>query len=391
MAQAIGGPILLPKLYNGHDKTFFFFGYQRYTVSQQSQDYSRVPTQNELNGIFTNSLFFLASPSQVHLYDPATTSGTINPTRQAFANDVIPSGRIINSLAQAYLKYILPAPNFTPNANFPTSNRLDLFPNPTDINDYSIRVDHRIGARDNVWGRFSLVDNSVTSQVTQPIAQVQTQNRKDLTVDWVHIFTPRLFVESNYSYQLFPLGIDNTFPGGGSPTSSIVGFGFNAAQITTYGLPDFSGTGASTPGLIGHYQQGQHVPFSLNESLSWTFGRHSTKFGVNLSHKNYSNVALGHHFAFGQIPTEDPNQSDPGAGNTGQGLASALLGLPSSVSISNGDYTEAYLNWAVYAEDSWKVRPSLTISAGLRYDNFPTPTSPKASSMTGTQIPESTT
>lgn len=368
----LGGPILVPKVYNGRNKTFFFFGYQRYTVIQQSQAYSRVPTTDELNGIFTNSLFFVASPNQVHLYDPATTSGTVNPTRQPFANDVIPPGRI-NTLTQAYLKLMLPAPNFTPTASFPTSNRYDLFPSPSIINDYSIRLDHRVGARDNIWGRFSLVNNAATTYTNQNIARVQTSNRKDLTVDWVHIFSPRLFMESNYSYQLFPTVIDNTFPSGGDPTNSIVGLGFSAAQIQAYGIPDFAGTGASTPGLIGHYEQGQHVPFSLNESLSLSLGKHTAKFGINLSHKQYANISLGHHFSYSSIQTEDPNAADPGAGNTGQGLASALLGLPASVSISNGDYAEAYLNWAIYAEDSWKVRPDLTISAGLRYDNFPTP------------------
>jgi hypothetical protein len=366
----LGGPVLLPKLYNGHNKTFFFFGFQRYTVSQKSYSYSRVPTADELNGDFTDSLFFLASPNQVHLYDPATTTTGANPTRTAFANDVIPPGRI-NSIAQSYLKYVLPQPNFTPDANFPTSNRLDLFPNPTTVNDYSVRIDHHLGARDTIWGRFSLVDNSTSSQLTQPISQVETTNRKNLTVDWVHIFTPRLFVESNYAYQLFPLGIDDNFPGGA--TQDLTGIGFNAAQLTAYGEPDFLGLEVATPYLTGHYRQGQHAPFSLNESLSWTIGRHSLKFGANFSHKNYANIALGHHYSFSTNQTEDPDQSDPGAGNTGLGVASALLGLPSSVSLYYGDYTEAYTNWALYAEDEWKIRPNLTISAGLRYDAFPPP------------------
>ncbi len=366
----IGGPVLLPKLYNGHNRTFFFFGYQRYTVTQQGYNYSRVPTANELNGDFTDSLFFLASPNQVHLYDPATTTNGANPTRQPFPNDVIPSDRI-DPLVQSYLKYVLPVPNFTPNANFPTDNRLDLFPNPTTSNDYSVRIDHSLGGRDKIWGRYSQVQNSTTSYVTQPISQIQTMNRKNLALDWVHVFNPKLFVESNYSYQQFPLGIDNGFPGGA--TQALTGIGFNAAQIAAYGLPDMFGTNVATPYLIGHYEQGQHSPFSLNESLSWTRGRHSFKFGASFSHKNYANVALGHHYTFSQIPTEDPNQSDPGAANTGLGLASALLGLPSSVSLYQGNYTEAYNNWAIYAEDEWKIKPNLTIDAGLRYDAFPPP------------------
>ena len=367
----VGGPIVTPKVYNGHDRTFFFLGFQRYTQTQQTYNYSRVPTADELGGDFTNSLFFIASPNQVHLYDPATTTGGSNPQRTPFADDVIPSGRI-DTLAQSYLKFVLPVPNFTPNANYPTDNRVDLYPNPSDINDYSLRIDHKIGARDSIWARYSQVQNVTTSQETSVISQLETQNRKNLAVDWVHIFSPKIFVESNYAYQLFPLEIDNGFSGG-AITQSLIGLGFNAEQISQYGLPDMAGTNVETPYLDGHYVQGGKSPFSLNESVSWTVGKHSAKFGINLSHKHYSNVALGHHYEFSQTQTENPDLNDPGAGNTGLGLASALLGLPASVSLYQGNYTEAYLNWAAYAEDEWKITPKVTISTGLRYDSYPTP------------------
>lgn len=367
----IGGPVLMPKLYNGHDKTFFFFGYQRYTIRQSTSNYSRVPTANELMGNFANSLFFLGSPNQVHLYDPATTTSGSNPTRQPFSpTDVIPQGRV-STLVQSYLKYVMPPPNFTPNKNFPTSNRLDVYPNPTTSNDYSIRIDHRIGAHETLWGRYSLVQDSINSQLTNLVTQVETLNRKNLVLDWVHVFTPRLFVESNYSFQLFPLGIDDDFPG--NPTQALTGMGWSAAQIAAYALPDFMGTGTQAPYITGHYRQQQHAPFSLYESLSWTHGRHSARFGWNFSHKNYANIAEGHHYTFSQVPTEDPNQSDPGAGNTGNALASALLGLPTAVSFGVGNYDEAYPNWALYAEDTWKLRPNLTVDVGLRYDSFPPP------------------
>ena len=366
----VGGPIYLPKIYDGHDKTFFFFGYQRLTVNQKTFAYSRVPTSDELNGNFANSLFFIGSPNQIHLYDPATTTGGAQPTRTPFTNDVIPPQRI-NPLVKGYLQFILPLPNFTPNANFPTSNRLDLFLSQTISNDYSIRIDHRISARDNIWGRYSQVTNALSTQPTQTISQIQAQPRKNAVVDWVHIFTPKIFVESNVAYSHLPLTIDNVFPGGA--TQSLTSIGFSAEQISAYGLPDFSGTGTSTPGLYGHYEQGQNSPFSINESLSWVSGRHNLKTGFYLSRKHYSNIALGHHYAFNSSQTSNPNLSAPGAGNTGQGLASALLGLPASVSLYQGNYTEAFNNWAGYVEDQWKIRPNLTISAGLRYDSFPTP------------------
>jgi hypothetical protein len=99
----VGGPVYIPRIYNGHDKTFFFAGFQGLTLHQQSFSYSRVPTADELMGNFANSLFFIGSPNQVHLFDPATTTQNGNVTnRTAFAGDVIPAGRI-NSLVQGYL------------------------------------------------------------------------------------------------------------------------------------------------------------------------------------------------------------------------------------------------------------------------------------------------
>ena len=366
----VGGPVRLPKVYDGHNRTFFFFGFQGYKQTQQAYNYSRVPTSDELNGDFNNSLFFIASPGIQHLYDPATTTAGANPTRAPFPNDVIPSARI-NALVQSYLKYVLPSANFTPDANHPTDNRLDLYPAIGTNYDYSIRVDHKLGIHDLIWGRYSQVLNASTSQLTTPISQIENLDRKNLALDWVHIFGSRLFVESNYSYQQFPLIINNGFPQ--NATQALVGMGWNAAQIAAYGLPDMFGTDVETPYLIGHYEQGQSSPFSFNESLSWTAGRHTVKFGVNLSRKRFQNIALGHHYTFATNQTENPDQTAPNAGDTGLGLASALLGLPSQVSLYQGNYTEAYLNWAVYGEDAWKIRPNLTISAGLRYDNYPTP------------------
>jgi len=367
----LGGPVMLPKVYNGHNKTFFFFGYQRYTITQQAYVYSQVLTADELNGDFANSLFFLASPNQAHLFDPETTTAGANPTRQPFSpTDVIPPGRV-DTLVQSYLKAIEPPPNFTPNANFPTDNRLDLFPSPTTADDYSIRIDHTIGARDTLWGRYSQVQNSSVSYTTLSDLNLQTENRKNLVLDWVHVLTPRLFVESNFAYQLFPFTINTETPGS-TVMQGLSGMGWSSGVIA-FGLPNFSITGFSVPTFTGVYAQQQHSPFSLNESLSWTRGRHSLKFGVNFSHKNYANVATGGWWGFNQVPTEDPDQSDPGAANTGLGIASALLGLPYTTDIGADSYTEAYSNWAAYAEDTWKLRPNLTIDVGLRYDSFPPP------------------
>jgi hypothetical protein len=361
-----GGPVYIPKVYDGRNKTFFFFGFQGTKTTQQSYSYTRVPTTDELNGNFANSLFFLATPGIQHLYNPYTTTGGANPTRQPFSGDVIPK-QLVSTLMQSYFKYILPPPNFTPNAQHPTVNRLDLFPAPSQINDYSIRIDQRIGERDNLWARYSQVSNVSTTYQTALVTQPVTQDRYNLVVDWVHTFSPRLFLESNYSFQRFPYTVNDTLPG--NATSALTGFGFNSAQIATYGLPDFGSSGVSAPSFTTNYAQRQYAPFNLNEQLSWNIGRHTLKIGANLSHKHLEVAETGNHYYLSSTQTEDPQN----AGVTGLPFASAMLGLPNNVNISAADFIEAYLNAAAYVEDQWKVSPTITISAGLRYDNFPTP------------------
>ena len=238
-------------------------------------------------------------------------------------------------------------------------------------NDYSVRIDQRLSAHDNLWGRYSQVVNSSITPLTTQVSQVSSGDRKNLVIDWVHIFSSRLFLESNYSYGYFPGKSNNVLPG--NATQELTGFGFNAQQLASYSFPDFSGSGVNTPYLVGNYQTLQTSPFSLNEALSWTLGNHTLKFGINISHKHFQNISLGHHYDFSGSQTADPNQSDPDAGNTGSSFASALLGLPSAVSLYQGNYAESYWNKALYAEDQWKVAAHVTITAGLRYDFFPTP------------------
>lgn len=362
----VGGPVTVPKLYNGKDRTFFFFSFQRFQLHQQNVVLSRVPTAAELSGDFSKSIIGR------NIFDPNTTttgpSGT--QTRQQFPNNVIPANRI-DPLTQGYLKTLLPAPNYSSPTN-PNVNRFDIFPNLKSNNDYSIRVDHRLGPKDNLWFRYSQLNDGSESATNALITTVNSQGRKNLAADWVHLFSPNLFIESNFTYASFPGNvIHNTFPGGaGQLTDVLVKVGFSQSQIAKYGIPDFLNVSSfSTPYIIGNYATWTSSPFSITEALSWVMGRHTTKFGFNISRKDFTNMAQGDHYFFNVAQTADPQN----VGSTGIELASLLLGLPQSYSIGTGNYTEAFNNWSVYGEDEWKMRRNIVLSFGLRYDSFPTP------------------
>lgn len=355
-----GGPLLLPKVYDGKNRTFFFFAYERYTFRRQDVRLTRVPTEKELSGDFSDSVIGR------NIYDPATTrsAGGI-VAREQFSNNRIPANRI-DSLTQSYLKLMLPLPNYLDPANV-NVNRLDIFPVKTDQNDYSIRTDHRFSDSDSVWFRYSRVDNLALSYLTALVRREDSRDRRNIGANWTHLFTPTLFSDSRFFYSDHPFRRLDTMEGG---EAAVTRLGFSPAKVKRYNIPDFLGVGAiNTPYLNGKYQTLTRLPYGFSHSLSWVRGKHNAKFGVQLGRKKFTNVALGHHYNFNIAQTADPQR----AGSTGIELASLLLGLPNTVNYYDGTYNQEFNNWAAYAQDEWKLRPNLTVTLGLRYDSFPMP------------------
>jgi outer membrane receptor protein involved in Fe transport len=110
-------------------------------------------------------------------------------------------------------------------------------------------------------------------------------------------------------------------------------------------------------------------PISAEEGLNWVHGKHALKFGFQVLREVFQNVGRGQHYAFSNAQTGNPQE----VGSTGASLASALLGLPSSISDTEGVYTEGLNIWGAYLQDTWKISPKLTVVYGLRYDQFPSP------------------
>ncbi len=356
-----GGPVLLPKVYDGRNRTFFFFAYERFAFRRADVQLTRVPTANEFSGNFSDSVLGRA------IFDPATTrsgeGGTV--LRDQFPGNTVPAARI-DKMAQGYLKLMVPTPNYFDPGNV-NVNRIDVFPVKQNKNDYSIRLDHRFRDQDNVWFRFSQTNDLTNSLLTALVKRGDSRDRRNIGVNWTHLFSPTLFLDSRFFHSGHPFKRLDEVEGG---SAAVVAVGFSQAKIDRYNIPDFLGVGAfNTPYLNGKYQTLTNVPYGFSESFSWIKGRHSAKFGFQLSRKTFTNVALGHHYTFNLLQTADPQK----AGSTGTELASLLLGLPNSISYYDGTYTEEFSNWGVYAQDEWKLRPNLTLSVGLRYDTFPLP------------------
>ena len=355
------GPVIVPKIYNGKNKTFFFFAYERFMFRQGTEVFTRVPTANELAGNFSDSVLGR------NIFDPATTRPGPGNTviRDQFPNNIIPANRI-NAMTQGYLKLLLPAPNYFNPANL-SINRLDIFPSRENKDDYSIRLDHKFSDRDSIWFHFAKGDDVTTTHPNALVTQENPKPRRSISANWIHLFTPHLFSDFRFSYSYAPFILTQSFPGGVSALESL---GYNPTNITAYNSPILGGGGAiSLPGLNYNYGTLTSVPYGFSDSISWIKGKHNVKFGLQFTHKAFSNIAFTNSYSFNLQQTADPQN----VGSTGIEFASLLLGLPNTGSLYNGVYHETSNNWGGYVQDEWKVRSNLTINLGLRYDTFPTP------------------
>jgi hypothetical protein len=357
----LGGPVFLPKIYNGKNRTFFFFAHERFLYRKSDVLLTRVPTANELAGNFSGSLLGR------NIFDPSTTIAGPNSTqiRQQFPNNTIPTSRI-DTLTQGYLSLREPTPNYFNPSNL-SVNRFDVFPNKQNKQDYSVKIDHKFNDKDSLWFNLGYLNYDTISIPQAGAVLDNPQNRRSIGANWTHLFTAHLLSEFRFSYSNGPFRYLTTLPGGIAGVESL---GFSASKIDAYSFPNFGGTGAiSLPGLNFNYATLTSLPYALNESLSWIKGRHNIKGGFQLTRKDFTNVAFTNSYSFNLQQTADPQNT----GKTGIELASLLLGLPNTTAQGNGGYHEAFSNWGVYVQDEFKFNSHLTFNFGLRWDAFPLP------------------
>ncbi len=377
---SIGGPLSIPKLYNGKNRSFFFFNYEGYRENTPSPETQSVPTAAELGGDF--SLLTNSAGNKITIYDPdsAVISGT-TVTRTPFPNNQIPTSRlgpIALNIAKLY-----PAPNTTTPGSGYGQNNL-LIPggvNPTHDDFYNTvdRFDENLGDKNRLFFRNGSNDrteynsrNGFTGEGysgSDPLKRINDA----YALDWVSTITPTLITDFRVSYSRYVEGT-RTDLNKGSPTQ----FGFPQSLISQLPVPNYIGSYAvsTNPGetTIGA------APFNFNytnaASLAGTvtkiIGRHSLKFGVDIRRIQYDLVNYGNNFSwtFGSTWTQ---QNYTGASaTTGSGLASFLLGLPTAGDVDNEAYPSyVYRYTAGYIQDDWKFGSKLTFNLGIRYDVYP--------------------
>jgi Carboxypeptidase regulatory-like domain/TonB dependent receptor-like, beta-barrel len=354
----VGGPVYIPKVYNGKDKTWFFFGYEGWRYSRSQQQLYNVPTDQELSGDFSNSLV------KQTIYDPQTTRvDPSNPQafiRDPFQNNIIPSGRI-NPMALGYLKTYFDRPVETGVAGF---NAINSHPLKSDANTYQVKIDHRFGNNDNIWYRYSDLSNFQTIPGTLKVDFLYDQHPKNTAAGWNHLFSPALILDSKFGFVTEPVDQFGAATPGFEPMQKLGFGGLDSFGPVSFGLRAPYGSpsiGTPRPNIDRQYH--------FAEGLSWLRGNHYFKFGLQYVWQTRDNLTTGHDYQFNNEQTADPKN----LAASGNSLASALLGLPQSSTFRKQSYRTEYASMGFYGQDEWKLSPKLTVNLGLRWDHYTVP------------------
>ena len=357
----IGGPVFIPKLYNGRDKTFFFFAYEGWRYTQSSGQQLTVPTDAELNGDFRNSV------GNKNIFDPATT--TLNAagngyTRQQFTNNVIPTNRI-NTQVQSYIRTYFDRPNTTGNTS---PNEILNSPSVNNSNNYQGRVDQVVTKKDNTFFRWSNMFNHLNSPATQQVSGVTDFGGLNIGAGITHVFTPNLILNVNGGRASRAFTFGNVAVAGLGPLTTL---GFQG--LDQYGPLAINLSSPYGGSALGSAALRRNSSWSVGGLLNWQVGRHSFSFGASEIEQYRSQHGTGQNFGFSNNQTADPSSSTS-LGSTGNSVASALLALPNSGGFQAQNTIQYSIpSIAFFVGDSWKATQKLTLNLGLRYDRLNQP------------------
>ena len=350
---SLGGPVRIPHLYNGHDKTFFFGDYEGFHFPQSATEHYIVPTNLMKTGNFSNEL-----PAGT-LKDPFVP-GTF------YANNTIPVG----TAASAYLS-LFPSPNYGNLTSLSQSlatvgyNYILNKPTTYTSNQFDARVDQYFGQKALVFARYTWknISLAVPQNLNLPNSN-DYDNYRILVSSFNYNFTPRLINEFRYGFTIESYGKANTFQG--APIANASGINGVGPTYPFNGITelDFATETSLNSDRLNDAEGGRL--FQYTDNVTWSKGAHTFKFGGDFKHVR-ANPPTSFHGA-------DNYGTFSFSGNfTGQEFADFELGLPTTSVVDDlpGEYVGQSEALAFFAQDNWKVTPNLTLVYGVRYEIHP--------------------
>jgi hypothetical protein len=377
-----GGPVMIPKLYNGRDKTFFFAAYEAYrNKTSAAPRVATIPTAEMYNGDFSN--WRDPNGNLIPIYDPRTTRP--NPNGAGFIRDPFPNNRIpvdrFSGISREVIELATMRPDLPGVRNNFAYTPGDLI-NTNPWNKFSVKIDHNLSSKDRLgllvhWGEVLVVPPSSgpTGGLPVPLNNFRDEDSHTYVyrANWDRVISPNLlnrvtFGHNNW-YQL--RASYNRDQGWGTR----IGLRNVPSSELLFPLIDFSDEyldwGRSEWGGSGNYL------WAFSDDITWVRSRHTWKFGFTVQQDHYDgygwHTAAGtYNFNRGATAGFLPNGNLDASGATGNAFASFLLGEVQSSEITTNRYvSDRWRYYSGYAQDDWRVSDRITLNYGVRYEYTP--------------------
>jgi hypothetical protein len=391
---SVGGPVYVPKLYDGRNKTFFFFNLEKYrNVTRSSGALATVPTEAYRRGDFSAALTgnrlgtdVLGRPIMENaIYDPRTTrtvtvNGTQHIVRDPFPNNIIPTS-LLDPVALK-IQAMIPNPdngeligNWDPRIS---NNRFQSIP--------SVKIDHNFSSNSKASGYWSVQrTDQITAADGLPIPITGRRDQKiyghTLRVNFDHTLSPRFLLHLGAGYLRFHN--PDSAPDDVINFDAVSAIGFRGAATEPSGFPRIVGPNLGNlqgnrggMGVMGPQQANKFWNDKLTSVASgtWVRNNHTYKFGGEFKQEVWSDsnlTATQGRLAFTEEQTALPylQTTTVGGGSIGYRYASFLLGLADTATVAAPKQVQWRKQaWSFYGQDDWKITPRLTVGYGLRWD-----------------------
>lgn len=342
--MSFGGPLIIPKLYNGRNKTFFFGGFQKTPVrSAPANLTAQVLRTGQRTGDYSS--VFDGRGNLVVIRDPAAGN-------MPFPGNVIPQNR----LDPVFQKFLAQG---VPTTDDPTGLLRYQRPNFSNNDEWSVRVDQILNDSNRIYGRIFREDNTVPNLGVEgniiSFTNSLIQKSTNATLNYSRVFSPNLVGEFGTTF--------NRSWGIRGEVAPFTWADLGARLTPAAGSRDFILN--SVPGYFAVNLFGDTTlvrnNFQYKGAFTWIRSKHTIRFGMDVIRRQFNlphvNVNGNGAYAFGQT--------------TGDGAADALLGLPSSFNQSDGFRVEVrQTDWVAFVQDDYKINRRVTLNLGLRYEPF---------------------
>jgi hypothetical protein len=366
----VSGPVWIPKVYNGKEKTFFTFGWEATRNTSNAFTTTTVPTALMRQGIFTEA------PNAI--YDPYTTSGS---TRQLLAPACVggtcyPAGRVVQNMNPTALKLLqfFPQPNGSG-----TSNNYSYANTFLDKEDqFNFRVDQNFSSSQRIFARGTRDvnnhhENDLFNQPNGPSGINQALRGYLFALGHNWTISPNLVMQTTYGFAYQKnFQIPQNYTG---YKASDYGYSSNLdSQQQIQGLPFLTINGYANMATAANTNRWEHYSHFLESTAVWQRGKQTFTFGYDgrliLEHQQSASNGPGS-IAFDATLTNGPSVSAavPGGQSQFDAFAAYMLGTFTTATVTR-QVLPAYDQWynAMYFQDDWRMNPRLTLNLGLRYE-----------------------